>query len=117
MINNTIFRLVNQRLDIPMEIHKSIVRLFHVNELNEISKEDVKKCFLYHNGKEFKKDLTNYQLHLEEYTLYYLPVNFYKIWRPLTDLLEKNQIRTKCSILELGSGPGTSVLGLIEFYK
>ena len=45
-----------------------------------------------------------------------MPVNFYKIWKPLHDLLSVNKLLTNCKILELGTGPGTATLGLLSFY-
>ena len=51
------------------------------------------------------------------YALYYLPLNMFKIWVPLTDLLSRNALRKSVEVLELGAGPGTSTFGLLEFYR
>ncbi len=51
------------------------------------------------------------------YTLYYLPVNMQKVWRPLMELAEAELLRPHCRMLELGAGPGTSTFGLLEFYR
>ena len=51
------------------------------------------------------------------YALYYLPLNMFKIWVPLTDLLSRNALKKSVEVLELGAGPGTSTFGLLEFYR
>ena len=51
------------------------------------------------------------------YALYYLPLNMYKIWVPLKDLLSRKALRSSIEVLELGAGPGTSTFGLLEFYR
>ncbi len=51
------------------------------------------------------------------YSLYYLPVNFYKIWRPLLDLVLTDSLPVRGKILELGAGPGSATFGVIEFFR
>ena len=53
------------------------------------------------------------------YVRYFLPANIYKIHIPLTELslhaknlLSKERLR----ILDIGAGPGTSLLGIMEFF-
>ncbi len=56
----------------------------------------------------------------EAYIAYYLPANMYKVHLPLRELsrhpagiLRKNRLR----ILDLGSGPGTAILGIMDFFS
>ena len=60
------------------------------------------------------KDLRDAYIH------YYVPVNMYKILVPLRELaihpsriFEKEMVR----VLDLGSGPGTAILGIIDFFS
>lgn len=103
--------------DIPKSITFAITSLFGVQTLQDLSKtqlEHLRKTYdeMYHQVAE-----TDYSESYKEYTLRYFPVNFFKIWTPLTDLLEKGQIKEQCAILELGCGPGSSTFGLLEFYR
>lgn len=54
------------------------------------------------------------------YVLYFLPSNIYKIHKPLAELylhpnkpIEKERLR----ILDIGTGPGTAILGTIDFFS
>ena len=56
----------------------------------------------------------------EAYIRYFLPVNLYKIHVPLRELslhpggiFQKERLR----ILDLGSGPGTAILGVMDFFS
>lgn len=51
------------------------------------------------------------------YLMYYLPANVFKVWKPIIDLLVKNELKPELSILDLGAGPGSVPIGIIEFYK
>ncbi len=56
----------------------------------------------------------------EAYILYYLPANMYKIHVPLRELsLHPAGIfrKDKLQILDLGSGPGTAILGVMDFFS
>ncbi|MDO8518679.1 MAG: small ribosomal subunit Rsm22 family protein, partial [Deltaproteobacteria bacterium] len=50
------------------------------------------------------------------YLLYFLPVNFLKIARVLGQLPPDELVSGKVRVLDLGSGPGTSALGVMAFY-
>ena len=109
--------IVNTITDIPKAIHKELLNLFAVHSVSELSedeKEHLKTAIseMYTTG-----DQPNYDDLSKEYSLYYLPINMQKIWRPLLDLAECNCLKEKCDILELGAGPGSATFGLIEFYK
>ena len=64
-----------------------------------------------------KDEKTQYVGFYEMYVAYYLPINIYKIWKPLTDLLSSNNLKRNLSILDNGSGPGSASIGLVEFYR
>lgn len=51
------------------------------------------------------------------YMLYYLPVNVYKVWKPMSDLLVGNVLKRDLRILDVGTGPGSVPVGIIEFYR
>jgi len=54
------------------------------------------------------------------YILYFLPSNIYKIHLPLKELsLHPKKILSKklLKILDLGSGPGTTILGILDFFS
>lgn len=109
--------LDHQQLDIPISIKKAILNLYGVDKTEDIDSKTSNKISLTINTFFNEERECDYSNKAKEYTLYYLPLNMYKIWRPLKDLLEKSQIKSTCDILELGSGPGTTTFGLLEFYK
>ena len=51
------------------------------------------------------------------YMLYYFPVNVYKVWKPMSDLLVGNVLKRDLRILDVGTGPGSVPVGIIEFYR
>ena len=54
------------------------------------------------------------------YIIYFLPSNIYKIHLPLKELsLHPKKILSKklLKILDLGSGPGTTILGILDFFS
>ncbi len=51
------------------------------------------------------------------YLLYYLPANIFKIWKPLLDLQTKDLLKAELKILDIGTGPGSVPIGIIEYYK
>ena len=103
--------------DIPPSITHAIKSLFGVKELSQLSSEKTRS--LQNACREFFVEVkkTDYHDVSGAYTLKYFPANFFKIWTPLRDLLSKGQIQTNCSILELGCGPGSSTMGMMEFYR
>ena len=97
--------------EIPKEIEESIINLFGVKKLREIQDKTAlakRIANLFYSEGE-----TSYKQNHKEYTLYYLPVNFYKVWQPLIDLLKYNLIHERFKILELGAGPGSCTFGMI----
>lgn len=59
----------------------------------------------------------NYDQSYYSYLLYYLPVNIFKIWKPLLDLQVKNILKPDIYVLDIGTGPGSIPIGIIEYYK
>lgn len=117
MKKDRIFDLLDKSKDLPKEINDGINNLFCVSSFKEMSIEQKKKIYNTMNMFFVKEGIVDYSKTVKEYTLFYLSVNFYKIWQPLVDLLEKNQLKNKIDVLDIGAGPGTSTFGLIEFYK
>ena len=102
--------------DIPEAIHHGLLKLFEVDALSDLSKtskEQIRRSItqLFAN-----RLPTNYDDYRKAYALYYLPVNLQKVWRPLLDLVITDSLPAKCSLLELGAGPGSSTFGFTEFY-
>lgn len=61
-----------------------------------------------------KIDYSKYHL---SYLLYYLTANLFKVWKPLLDLHIKSLLKVKLKVLDIGTGPGSIPIGIIEFYK
>ena len=102
-------------LDIPSSISKAVLALYGVDSVKNISRREKKSISQIIRGL-FSQEQADYNGCWREYALYYLPTNFYKVWRPLTDLVKLNQLKEIIKVLDLGCGPGTASLGLIEFY-
>lgn len=49
--------------------------------------------------------------------MYYLPANVFKVWKPLLDLQLKNVLKPRIRVLDLGTGPGSIPIGIIEYYR
>lgn len=103
--------------DIPLSITSAIKSLLGVTELSQLSTAKTRHLQSAYRNFFAQVGETDYHNTSEAYTLRYFPVNFFKIWTPLRDLLLKGQIKENCSILELGCGPGSSTMGLVEFYR
>lgn len=50
------------------------------------------------------------------YLLYYLPVNYLKVMRVLSEFNPEELVSGRVRILDLGAGPGTSMFGIMSFY-
>ena len=117
MNTNKIYDINKDYLELPFSLEKPILLLFGVSSFDKFSSTQKDKISNSLSDLFSQTKKVDYSKIAKEYTLYYLPINMYKVWRPLMDLLEKNQIKEQCSILELGSGPGTTTFGVMEFYK
>jgi hypothetical protein len=58
-----------------------------------------------------------YQHFYLSYLLYYLPANVFKIWKPLLDLHLRSTLKPELRVLDIGTGPGSVPVGIIEFYR
>lgn len=117
MKSDRIFNLINQKMNIPKSIEKALYNMYGAHSINDLTNSTKTKIRREHDKIFSEEGTAVYSKIAKEYAIYYLPANFFKIWRPLCDLLEKSEIKNKCTILELGCGPGSATFGLIEFYR
>lgn len=103
--------------DIPQIIQRGLLDQFNIRTIDELTQE--KKSLLKNSIAQFFSTTapTEYGEYCRAYALYYLPINMQKIWRPLLDLTITDSLEPSCRVLELGVGPGSATIGLIEFYK
>jgi len=103
-------------IDLPDVFNCAILDWFKVSSLNELHGRRLLNLkaqeISYTDSQE-----TIYHGKVDNYILVYMLVNFYKIWAPLWDLLKKDKLTTSLKVLELGAGPGTSMISLIYFYQ
>lgn len=62
------------------------------------------------------KKVSYKQNHLS-YLLYYFPGNVFKVWKPILDLQLKSALKPQIRILDIGTGPGSVPVGIMEYYK
>lgn len=103
--------------DIPEIIQRGLLDQFNIRTIDELTQE--KKSLLKNSIAQLFSTTapTEYGEYCRAYALYYLPINMQKIWRPLLDLTITDSLEPSCCVLELGVGPGSATIGLIEFYK
>jgi len=94
---------------------------FTASELKDISSDVIQLSNLFTKNREIlpSQYLNNKNLR-RAYILYFLPSNIYKIHLPLKELSmhPKNILqKKKLKILDLGSGPGTTILGILDFFS
>ena len=104
-------------LDMPKSLIHSILDWFHVTALENMPEDQLQAIkeqnIIYSDGQE-----TGYQgERADNYLLAYMPANFFKIWLPLWNLLQKQCLGTKLKVLDLGAGPGTSTFSLWCFFS
>ena len=118
MLNHHLLdQTILQRIPLPAEIETGLLSLFHVQDIRSLDRKSLQIIASHINDcLDRSRSEKGYTERTKAYAIYYLPVNYYKIWRPLYDLLSWDQIPISGDFLELGSGPGTSTLGLISFY-
>ena len=116
-IQRIILKIILERISKQYdESDESIENLFNLIP-NEILTEWINVINnLYNNDKEIVKKI-DYKGIENIYFLYYFPINIYKIHRLLRDLLQNGLLRANPNILDIGCGPGSATIGLLEFYK
>lgn len=117
MKHQTIDARIDFGPDIPSSIESGILNLFRVARIEDISQQEKARIRNVLAGFYTNISKTDYRDTCREYALYYLPLNFYKIWRPLMDILVADRLPARCKILELGAGPGSATFGLIELFR
>ena len=117
MKTDKVYELNGLNRDIPKSIEVALLKLYGADSINNLSDEDRERINRTINSIFSSIEKKEYHNIAKEYALYYLPLNMYKVWRPLVDLLEKGQIRSSAAFLELGCGPGSISFGVFEFYK
>lgn len=119
-----------QYISIPEYIEKGIIDIIFKylgidripyntieKELARIPKGALEKIIKSINNMFFDNDKIIYDNRYLSYLIYYLLVNIYKVWKPLIDLHTRSILKPQMQILDIGTGPGSIPIGVIEFYK
>ena len=85
--------------------------------LDALPEEFICKTIIDINTMFGKYKKANYKSSYLSYLIYYLPANIFKTWKPLLDLHLKSLLKANLEILDIGTGPGSIPIGIIEFYK
>ena len=109
MKTDKVYELNGLNRDIPKSIEVALLKMYGADSINNLSNEDRERINKTINSIFSSIEKKEYHNIAKEYALYYLPLNMYKVWRPLVDLLEKGQIRSSATFLELGCGPGSTL--------
>lgn len=105
----------NKPVNLPSIVTKAVYERLGVDKIGDLEKQRLDQ--LRRLGKMYGDNANaDYHYATEAYLLAYMPVNFYKVWKPLRDLARLGKIPKNCNVLELGAGPGTSTMGLLSFY-
>lgn len=91
------------------------------SELNSLASDIIELSNLFTKERKIlpSQYLNNKSLR-RAYILYFLPSNIYKIHLPLKELSlhpQKFLLKKELKILDLGSGPGTTILGILDFFS
>lgn len=128
---NEILGYLENRIEYPKSIEKIILKTLlerkGINyvgdgyDLNNMFKcipcEYVESWVETINKLYYEEEKVEYNGIEEAYLMYYLPINTYKIHRLLRDLFLNDLILTDVEILDIGCGPGSASIGIIEFYR
>jgi len=115
---------------VPDYLERAILRIildkFGIETNNS---DDVEELFSFipeHYIQKFIKDINNmfqqnkkadyFNRHLS-YLTFYLSANIFKIWKPLLDLQLRNLLKANIKIMDIGTGPGSVPIGIIEYYR
>ncbi|WP_069650784.1 class I SAM-dependent methyltransferase [Caloranaerobacter ferrireducens] len=125
------FSIVDDKRQVPLYIEKLILHILlknvfgktlFSNNINDYLKEIpsyylMKVANLIDREMYVSNQKTDYTDKYYLYLLYYLPCNIYKIWKPFLDLLLRYEMKVKLKVLDIGTGPGSVPIGIIEFFK
>lgn len=112
-LEKIILEVILDRLGIEYDIYgDELKELFELIPDDEINKWISVIDELYKD-----EDKVSYKNIKNEYLVYYLPMNTFKIHRLLRDLLQNGLLKADADILDIGCGPGSATIGVIEFYK
>ena len=101
--------------DLPLAVECAMLKVLGVVKISELSSEMVQR--LKENSWFYAETCeTDYHGRALSYMLLYLPVNFYKIWKPLLECVKNGRLANEAKVLELGPGPGTATMALMAFY-
>lgn len=101
--------------DLPLAVECAMLKVLGVVKLRALSCEMVQR--LKENSWFYAETCeTDYHGRALSYMLLYLPVNFYKIWKPLLECVKNGRLANEANVLELGPGPGTATMALMAFY-
>lgn len=121
---------IDENRELPIEIEKIILGVIYkelglkynenssiMDNLNLLPEHFLEKIVSDINTMFKGNKKIDYKDNYLAYVMYYLPVNVFKIWKPLLDLHINSTLKKDISILDIGTGPGSVPLGIIEFYK
>lgn len=125
------YRYLDKGFEYPVYLEKIIVKVIlerlgieydsYRDELKElfelIPDDEINKWISVIDGLYKDEDKVSYKNIKNEYLAYYLPMNTFKIHRLLRDLLQNGLLKVNPCILDIGCGPGSATIGVIEFYK
>ena len=106
----------NKPMNLPDVITKTVYKRLRVNKIADLDKPYLEQLRTIAKRLFEGNSVADYGCAAEAYLLAYMPVNFYKVWKPLRELAQCGKLPTSCDVLELGAGPGTSTMGLLTFY-
>lgn len=125
------FSFIDDKREIPEYIECSIIKSVikdlnieykkaqSIEQLIDLLPKDYLSSIKNKINKEMyvSREKTDYSSRYHVYLLYYLPINIFKIWKPLMDLLTTYKLKRNITVLDIGTGPGSVAIGMIEFYK
>lgn len=114
LVTNPVLK-VNWPRDIHPCVTKGILSLLHTDSLLSLSppaREKLSISYLAPHADAYDYSGTR----ALAYAVSYLPPNYYKVWSPLMQLLDRKLLPYRAGVLELGAGPGTAGLALMDFY-
>ena len=106
----------NRALNLPVEVESGLLGYLGADSLNTLLPSQQARI-ARESDFNWAQSSTDYHGRTDGYAAAYMPVNFYKIWKPLWLLLSDGRLSYEARVLELGPGPGTSTWSMVEFYR